>query len=290
MIGQAIESVLKQDYSPIDHIIIDGGSTDATLDQLARFPHLKVVSEPDHGIYDALNKGLNLAQGEIIGFLNTDDLYAPDMLKEIAGYFSNAEVEAVAGRAGVFRAGKDGNVENGREITPSNPENLLERTILGNPAINAWFFRRSLFERIGVFDTGYRIVADREFMIRLALAGIVYARTDTLVYRYCQHAGSLTFNREKTFLTEIIQEHLKMTDGFLRKTGLPGQARQYLRKMRTRDTLMMAIFRLHRWEPGQAWFYMREGIRYDWVWPLKFALQVFDRFIHSVIRRFPFHA
>ena len=104
LIGHAIESVLKQDYSPIEHIIIDGGSTDGTLDLLAQYPHLKVVSGPDNGMYDALNKGLKLAQGEIIGFLNTDDLYAPDMLKEIAGYFSNAEVEAVAGRAGVFRA------------------------------------------------------------------------------------------------------------------------------------------------------------------------------------------
>jgi glycosyltransferase involved in cell wall biosynthesis len=285
LIGQAIDSVLKQNYSPIEHIIIDGGSTDGTLEILARYPYLKVVSEPDHGMYEALNKGLKLAQGEILGFLNTDDLYAPDVLKEIAGYFANSEVEAVAGRAGVFRLGKDGNVENGREITPSSPENLLERTILGNPAINGWFFRRSIFERIGVFDTGYRIVADREFMIRLVLGGIVYARTDTLVYRYCQHAGSLTFNRENTFLTEIIQEHLKMTDGFLKKPGLPGQARQYLTKMRTRDTLMMAIFRLHKLDLGQAWFYTREGIRYDWAWPLKFVFEVLDRLKQVFSRR-----
>jgi glycosyltransferase involved in cell wall biosynthesis len=285
MIGQAIESVLKQDYAPMEHIIIDGGSTDGTVDMLHRYPHLKVVSEPDSGMYDALNKGLKLANGEIIGFLNTDDLYAPDVLKEVVKYFDDPEVEAVVGRAEVYRAGKDGKVERIREITPPEPVNLLAETVLGSPIFNAWFFHRSIFERIGAFDTGYRIVADREFMIRLVLAGIVYARTDMLVYRYCQHAGSLTFNREKTFLTEMTQEHLKMTDGFLRKTGLPGPARQYLRKLRTRDTLRRARYYLHKRELGQAWFYAREGIRYDWAWPINFAYKFFYRLAYSIIKK-----
>ena len=285
LIGQAVESVLKQDYFPVEHLIIDGGSTDGTLDLLAQFPHLKVVSERDSGMYDALNKGLKLAQGEIVGFLNTDDLYAPEVLKEVAPYFGNPEVEAVVGRAEFFRAGKDGDLEIVREITPSSPENLLKQTVLGSPIFNAWFFRRSMFERIGVFNTGYRIVADREFMIRLALAGIVYARTEHLVYRYRQHAGSLTFNEDQTFLTEILQEHLKLMDSFRRKAGLPDKARQYLQERRTQDTLRMAAFRLHRWELGQVWFYACEGIRSDWTWPLKFLILVLGWLIHSVTKR-----
>jgi hypothetical protein len=97
-------------------------------------------------------------------------------------------------------------------------------------------------------------------------------------------------NEDQTFLSEITQEHLKMTEAFLRKAGLPGQARQFLMKMRTRDTLMMAIFHLHKLDLGQAWFYMREGIRYDWAWPLKFVLQVFDRLVHSASRKVPSRA
>ena len=114
------------------------------------------------------------------------------------------------------------------------------------PGFSAAAFLRELV----LFETGYRFAADREFMIRLALTGIIYARTDTLVYRYCQHSGSLTFNRGNTFLTEMMQEHLKMTDGFLSKAGMPEKARQYLRKMRTRDTLMMAEFHLTKLELG----------------------------------------
>src|SRR4030066_1952836 len=83
MIETAIQSVLSQNFPEVEHIIIDGGSTDGTLDVLKKYPHLRVVSEPDQGMYDALNKGLNLATGEIIGFLNTDDYYAPSVFDKI---------------------------------------------------------------------------------------------------------------------------------------------------------------------------------------------------------------
>ena len=287
MIGQAIGSVQKQNYSPMEHIIVDGGSTDGTLDLLAQFPNLTVVSEPDDGMYDALNKGLELAHGEIIGFLNTDDMYAPGVLEEVATLFVNATVDAVAGRAEVFFEGKDGRFENISEITPPNPDGLLEQTVLGNPGFNAWFFRRSIFKYIGVFDPGYRFTGDREFMVRLALAGIVYVQTDRLIYQYRRHPGALTFNWNGTFFMEIVQEHLKMTDCFLSKVRMPEQARQYLQKMRTRDTVNVVISLLHRRAFDKAWFYMREGLRSDWGWPLKFLSRAFYRLTHPGLRKSP---
>ena len=78
MIREAVESILVQDYPSMEHIIIDGGSTDGTLSILKQYPPLKIRTEPDNGIYDALNKGLGIANGEIIGFLNTDDFYTQD--------------------------------------------------------------------------------------------------------------------------------------------------------------------------------------------------------------------
>ena len=71
---EAIESVRAQDFPDCEHLIVDGGSTDGTLEMLARHPHLRVVSEPDRGLYDALNKGLRLGSGEIVGLLNSDDI------------------------------------------------------------------------------------------------------------------------------------------------------------------------------------------------------------------------
>jgi glycosyltransferase involved in cell wall biosynthesis len=76
-IEDAIKSILMQDYKDIEHIVVDGGSTDGTLEVLAKYQSriAKCISEPDNGIYDAMNKGLKLATGDIIGFLNSDDFY-----------------------------------------------------------------------------------------------------------------------------------------------------------------------------------------------------------------------
>jgi glycosyltransferase involved in cell wall biosynthesis len=82
-IGETIESVLAQDYPDIEHIVVDGGSSDGTLEMLARYSHLKIISEPDRGHADAINKGMRLATGDIYGFLNSDDTLAPGALRRI---------------------------------------------------------------------------------------------------------------------------------------------------------------------------------------------------------------
>lgn len=280
MIGQAIGSVLDQSYSPLEHIIVDGRSTDGTLDVLAQYPHLKVVSEPDNGMYDALNKGLELAHGEIIGFLNTDDLYPPGVFKEIVPLFTNPSVDAVAGKAVVFYASVNGKNETLSEITPSGPEQLLERMVLTTPGFNAWFFRHSIFKKFGAFKAGYKLSGDREFMIRLALAGIIYERTDRITYQYRRHAGALTFNWTSPFFLENAQEHLKLTGYFLSQVGMPGKSRQYFQKLRTRDTSNVVLSLLRRGAFGKAWFFAREGLRSDRAWPLGFFAAAFHRLTH----------
>ena len=99
-LGDTLKSVSSQTYSEIEHILIDGGSTDGTPDVVSQHGrHLaRYVSEPDRGIYDAMNKGLALATGDIVGFLNSDDMFTkPSSLAEIANEFNDSEVDAVYG-------------------------------------------------------------------------------------------------------------------------------------------------------------------------------------------------
>ena len=98
-IGETIESVLRQNYSNVEHIVIDGASTDETLDVLGRYPHLRVISEPDSGQAEAINKGFRMATGDIRGFLNSDDTLMPNALNSVAEAFAhNRDRHIVMGR------------------------------------------------------------------------------------------------------------------------------------------------------------------------------------------------
>src|SRR5260370_131957 len=101
-LAEAIESVMAQRFPHIEHIVVDGGSTDRTLEVLRRYPHVRVISGPDRGMYDALNKGLTLARGDIIGVLNSDDCYAADALAPIGETFRDEDTMALVGEAGFF--------------------------------------------------------------------------------------------------------------------------------------------------------------------------------------------
>jgi len=149
-IEEAIKSVLNQDYPKVEHIIMDGGSTDGTLEVCKKYPHLKVISEPDDGLYYAINKGLMIAKGEIIGVLNTDDYYDPNIFGLIAKTFvKNPNIDAVSGGSIVFETDTQGNKKKLLEHECIYPHNLLRRATIEESSFNAWFFRKRLFDDLG---------------------------------------------------------------------------------------------------------------------------------------------
>ena len=106
-IAETLGTVAEQSHRDLEHIVIDGASTDATLEIVARHagPSVRIVSEPDHGIYDAMNKGVRLSTGQVIGFLNADDVYAhPRVIADVVAAMQRDDVDAVFGDAGFFRA------------------------------------------------------------------------------------------------------------------------------------------------------------------------------------------
>ena len=163
-----IRSVLDQKYPDVEHIIIDGGSTDTTVEILKQYPHLKWVSEPDRGQTHALNKGFKMATGEIIGWLNSDDTYCPDVFHTIAEKFSNPNEMILCGDG--FETG-----EHDERLRPlrsryCTPEILIQYWNWQYEFLQpSFFFRRKIFEEAGYLDESLHYVMDYEFFIRLGL-------------------------------------------------------------------------------------------------------------------------
>ncbi len=166
-LAECLASVHRQSYGHHEHIIIDGASTDGTLAELEKCrDHLDVlVSEPDQGIYHALNKGLARASGDIVGFLNSDDLYAdPHVLRRVAAAFADPAVEAIYGDLLYVKRRDPGQViRYWRSCAFSR--SLLHRGWM--PPHPTLYLRREVYDRIGGFNPTYQIAADYDLMLRL---------------------------------------------------------------------------------------------------------------------------
>lgn len=166
-IAAALDSVLGQAGVDVELVVIDGGSTDGTLEVLRAYAdRLDVlVSEPDRGIYDALNKGIERASGEVVGFLHSDDLFADtSALARISGAFADPDVGVVYGDlVYVLKDEPDRVVRYWRSGEFSRPK-LAKGWMPPHPTL---YVRRSIYEQIGMFDTSYRIAADYDFILRL---------------------------------------------------------------------------------------------------------------------------
>lgn len=166
-IGNTLRSVREQTYKEIDHIVIDGHSTDNTLEVIAsEGSHvIKLVSEKDNGIYDAMNKGIYLATADIVSFLNADDFYKDDhVLARVAEIMEVEKLDALYGDVEFFRPGQQGNIVRRYNSGRFSAGRLGWGWMPAHPAL---FVRRALFDRYGMFRTDYRIAGDFEFIARV---------------------------------------------------------------------------------------------------------------------------
>jgi len=171
-IADALDSVCSQYGAEIELIVVDGASTDGTLDVLARYgSNISVlVSEPDRGIYDALNKGIGLASGDVVGFLHSDDLLAdPEAIARVAAKFSDDSIDAVYGDLVYVRKDDPSRIVRTWKAGSYTPSRLARGWMPPHPTFYA---RRSVYERLGKFDTSFRIAADYDCMLRFLKAGI----------------------------------------------------------------------------------------------------------------------
>lgn len=208
-IERTLQSVASQTGAVIEHVVFDGGSTDNTVDILRRFsPPVRWVSEKDRGQAHAVNKGIRATDGEIIGWLNSDDIYYPGAIARVVAFFeANPEIDVVYGWADHIDL-------NDRAFEPYptarwNFEHLKETCIICQPAL---FFRRRLVHEHGLLDESLSYCMDYEYWLRLGKAGVRFG------YLEARLAGSRLYAENKT-LGARVKVHREINDMFKRLFG-----------------------------------------------------------------------
>lgn len=223
MIKSAINSVLNQTYSDIEYIIIDGKSTDRTVEIIQSYG-LKIdkfISESDFGIYDAMNKGLKLATGDVIGILNSDDFYiSNDVIAKVIQVFKERQVDSVFADLMYVKSDNLDKVVRYYDSSQCSPENFKKAMY---PAHPTFFVKRSVYEKYGYFKTDYKIAADFDLMAR-------FLYTNRISYFYLQEPiikmrlGGISTSFKSLYLNS--KEQLRVC----KENGIPTSLWQILSK------------------------------------------------------------
>lgn len=205
-----IESVLSQTYSDFEHLIIDGGSKDDTLKIIKEYEpkyngRLRWISEPDKGLYDAMNKGIGMATGDVVGILNSDDFYTTDKILEIlSSALEKSGADAVYGDVHFVN---DDNLDKCVRYYSSKGFRRWKMRLGWMPAHPSFYCRRSVYERYGTFDISFKIGADFENLLRLIFVNkikTVYVPVDCVTMR----TGGASTQGMKSH-RQILSDHLK---------------------------------------------------------------------------------
>lgn len=270
LIGATLDSVVCQELVGIEHLIMDKGSTDNTHQTVESYPHAKLVVGNDAGSHDAMNLGVQIARGQIIGFINTDDLLPKGALHKVLQTFANnPKSRVLRGDAGFFT--QDGTTTLSKSLWKAPTEDDLAASLMfGVPCFNAWFFRRSVFDDIGEFDNDFDLSADREFLLRL----ITREQTtvvDHVLYLYRVHSGSRTMGTASGRAKAIAVEHSRIACRILEQKDMLVSKRKLARAFAAIEKARLAWYALRAGDLVQATRAMFAVARGSATWPIDVA-------------------
>lgn len=234
-IADTIRSVASQTYSNIEHVIIDGSSTDDTLEIVRNTPNRisKIISEPDKGIYDALNKGIINSGGDIIGLIHSDDLLASDIvIEEICKKFTETSADIVYGDL-IYVSNKNKDI-----IVRYWKSSPFDRSLLNKgwmPAHPTMFIRREVYMKYGKFDLQYNISSDYDLILRLMQRRDLKVEYLPIVITKMRMGGASNRNLRNIFLKSLEDYRIMQKNGFSNPLAIlirknVSKLRQFVRK------------------------------------------------------------
>jgi len=248
---QTIQSVLTQDYPHIEYLVIDGGSTDSSVELIKKYEDRFAywISEKDSGQAEAINKGLSRAKGQIIAWLNSDDYYLPHTVSGVVRVFEeNPDLVMVYGN--MLAVDEQGQTINLLKYKQLSLEDLLCFQIIGQPST---FFRRTALEKAGLLDTSLHFLLDHHLWLRIAQqGGILHVPQTWSAARY--HAGAK--NRAKA--AEFGREAFRILDWVKSQPGLMEAVSRVERRARASVQRVDARYLL---DGGQSWPALKAWIR-----------------------------
>lgn len=246
---QNILSIKNQDYPLIEHIVVDGGSTDNSLEVLKKYQgtcNLKWISERDKSNTDAMNKGFRMATGDIYCWLDSDDLYLPETIKKAIEVFENRpEIDVVFGDVLIID-------DAGREINYIRHEKFdCDIAIYGGMSVSAQaiFWRKAVHKKLNGLDEKYVVTADYDFFIRMGLSGAKFYHLRSFLGAYRYHPGQLTGQ-----ITRRQSEETAIRNKYIGKEISPADL-----KYKKIKALLKKYFYLAA--QGDAWFLVRGALR-----------------------------
>jgi glycosyltransferase involved in cell wall biosynthesis len=208
-IERSLQSVLLQGIENLEYIVMDGASDDTTLSILEKYTaKINWYSEQDNGQTHALNKGIRVSKGSILGWLNSDDIYYPNTFEKVLTCFSrNPKIDVIYGNANHINEYDD--IIEPYPVEPWSTQRLYETCFICQPAV---FFRRRVVEQFGLFDETLKYCMDYEYWLRLAKQGVAFYYLPQLL------AGSRLYPAAKT-LRDRLKVHREINDMFYKKCG-----------------------------------------------------------------------
>jgi GT2 family glycosyltransferase len=273
----ALSSLAAQD-AEFEAVLVDGGSRDDTV-AIATAASIRAISAPGTSIYEAHNRGFAETRAPAIVLLNADDVLLPGALAAWRDALAKAPAAGmVRGRATfseIGNAGVAGPVAGAdeRAAAPLDTDLLLR----GPCAINSLCIRRSVFDRIGAFDTAYRLAADREWMLRAWIAEIPMVEMERAVYRYLMHDGSSTIDRARKNFALVRRENIAIAQRYM--SGAPArqaspETLHAVRQWHAAETTMLASHHLRSGDLRNLLDTTRRSFRAAPLWPLRGAQEV----------------